>query len=144
MASDGIIVREVLLRDLKLPEEYAQGLEGLLLKEQESERMEIETEISAKHVRIAELQAEAAKAITYNALRLFHEGQDCIQEVTMAKLMTQRGLVEIAEFDPIAAYVRSQTAAAGAANASDSARANRRIISARAPAPRSRRPPARG
>src|SRR6266849_3699448 len=27
LASDGIIVREVLLRDLKLPEEYAQGLE---------------------------------------------------------------------------------------------------------------------
>jgi len=34
LATDGIIVREVLLRDLKLPEEYAKGLEGLLLKEQ--------------------------------------------------------------------------------------------------------------
>jgi acyl-CoA dehydrogenase len=40
---------------------------------------------------------EAARAITYNALRLFHEGQDCIREVTMAKLVTQRGLVEIAD-----------------------------------------------
>ena len=39
----------------------------------------------------------AARAITYNALRLFHEGQDCIREVTMAKLVTQRGLVEIAD-----------------------------------------------
>ena len=28
LGSDGIIVREVLLRDLKLPEEYAKGLEG--------------------------------------------------------------------------------------------------------------------
>src|SRR5213083_2437013 len=32
LANDGIIVREVLLRDLQLPEEYAKGLEGLLLK----------------------------------------------------------------------------------------------------------------
>jgi len=40
---------------------------------------------------------EAARALTYNALRLFHEGQECIREVTMAKLVTQRGLVEIAD-----------------------------------------------
>jgi len=62
LGSDGIVVKEVLLRDVHLPAEYAKGLEGLLLKEQESERMEFETEISAKQVRIAELQAEAAKA----------------------------------------------------------------------------------
>src|SRR6266478_6909928 len=54
LASDGIIVREVLLRDLKLPEEYAQGLEGLLLKEQENERLGTETEIKQKQVKIAE------------------------------------------------------------------------------------------
>src|SRR6266478_2296192 len=59
LASDGIIVREVLLRDLKLPEEYAQGLEGLLLKEQENERLGTETEIKQKQVKIAELEAEA-------------------------------------------------------------------------------------
>ena len=40
---------------------------------------------------------EACRALTYNTLRLFHTGQDCIREVTMAKLMTQRGLVEIAD-----------------------------------------------
>jgi acyl-CoA dehydrogenase len=40
---------------------------------------------------------EASRALTYNALRLFHEGQDCIREVTMAKLLTQRALVEIAD-----------------------------------------------
>jgi regulator of protease activity HflC (stomatin/prohibitin superfamily) len=62
LGSDGIIVREVLLRDLKLPEEYAQGLEGLLLKEQENERMGTDTEIKQKQVRIAELEAEAQKA----------------------------------------------------------------------------------
>jgi acyl-CoA dehydrogenase len=43
------------------------------------------------------MRIEASRALTYNALRLFHEGQDCIREVTMAKLMTQRDLVEIAD-----------------------------------------------
>jgi len=62
LATDGIIVREVLLRDLKLPEEYARGLEGLLLKEQENERLGTETEIKQKQVKIAELEAEAQKS----------------------------------------------------------------------------------
>jgi regulator of protease activity HflC (stomatin/prohibitin superfamily) len=62
LASDGIIVRSVLLRDLKLPDEYAKGLEGLLLKEQENERLGTEQEIKQKQVRIAELEAEAQKA----------------------------------------------------------------------------------
>ncbi len=62
LASDGIIVREVLLPDLKLPEEYAKGLEGLLLKEQENERLGTETEIKQKQVKIAELEAEAQKS----------------------------------------------------------------------------------
>src|SRR5262249_524104 len=35
-------------------------------------------------------KAEYSRALTYNALRLFHEGQDCIKDVTMAKLVTQR------------------------------------------------------
>jgi regulator of protease activity HflC (stomatin/prohibitin superfamily) len=62
LASDGIIVREVLLRDLQLPAEYAKGLEGLLLKEQENERISTEQEIKLKQVRIAELEADAQKA----------------------------------------------------------------------------------
>jgi len=62
LASDGIVVKEVLLRDVRLPAEYAKGLEDILLKEQESERMEFETAIYEKQVKIAELQAEAAKA----------------------------------------------------------------------------------
>ena len=62
LASDGIIVREVLLRDLQLPAEYAKGLEGLLLKEQENERLGTEQEIKQKEVRIAELEAEAQKS----------------------------------------------------------------------------------
>ena len=62
LESDGILVREVVLRDIKLPEEYAKGLEGLLLKEQENERLGTEQEIKAKGVKIAELEAEAQKA----------------------------------------------------------------------------------
>jgi acyl-CoA dehydrogenase len=42
-------------------------------------------------------KAEASRALTYNALRLFHEGQNCIQDVTMAKLITQRAVLEIAD-----------------------------------------------
>jgi acyl-CoA dehydrogenase len=41
--------------------------------------------------------AEASRALTYNALRLFHEGHDCIQEVSMAKLLTQRAVLDIAD-----------------------------------------------
>jgi regulator of protease activity HflC (stomatin/prohibitin superfamily) len=62
LGADGIIVREVLLRDLKLPDEYAKGLEGLLLKEQENEQLGTDQEIKLKQVRIAELEAEAQKA----------------------------------------------------------------------------------
>jgi regulator of protease activity HflC (stomatin/prohibitin superfamily) len=62
LATDGILVREVLLRDLVLPAEYAKGLEGLLLKEQENERLGTEQEIKAKEVKIAELEGEAQKA----------------------------------------------------------------------------------
>ncbi|HMF92370.1 MAG TPA: SPFH domain-containing protein [Candidatus Angelobacter sp.] len=58
---DGIIVKEVMLRDVQLPPEYARGLEGLLLKEQENESLGVQTEMKAKQVKIAELEAEAAK-----------------------------------------------------------------------------------
>jgi regulator of protease activity HflC (stomatin/prohibitin superfamily) len=61
LASDGIIVKEVMLRDIHLPEEYAKGLETLLLKEQENDRMSVETELKQKQVKIAELEAEATK-----------------------------------------------------------------------------------
>ena len=61
LASDGIVVKEVMLRDIQLPPEYAQGLETLLLKEQENDRMGVETELKQKQVKIAELEAEANK-----------------------------------------------------------------------------------
>ena len=62
LAVDGILVKEVILRDIQLPPEYAKGLEGLLLKEQESDRMGVEVDIKQKMVRTAELEAEAMKA----------------------------------------------------------------------------------
>src|ERR1700688_4816200 len=62
LGSDGIVFKEVLLLDVHLPHDHAKGLEDILLKEQESERMEFETAIYEKQVKIAELQAEAAKA----------------------------------------------------------------------------------
>ncbi|HWZ30662.1 MAG TPA: SPFH domain-containing protein [Bryobacteraceae bacterium] len=62
LGSDGIVVKEVVLRDIQLPTEYAKGLEGLLLKEQENERLNIELEVKKKMVRTAELEAEAQKA----------------------------------------------------------------------------------
>jgi regulator of protease activity HflC (stomatin/prohibitin superfamily) len=62
LGTDGIVVKEVMLRDILLPPEYAKGLEGLMLIEQENERLAFEIEIKQKMVRTAELEAEAEKA----------------------------------------------------------------------------------
>ncbi len=59
LATDGIVVEEVMLSEIRLPDEYANGLEGLLLKEQEDDQLGIQTDIQQKQVKIAELQAEA-------------------------------------------------------------------------------------
>ena len=61
LAADGIVVKEVMLRDIQLPPEYAKGLENLLLKEQQNDQLGVETEIHEKQVRISELDAEAQK-----------------------------------------------------------------------------------
>jgi regulator of protease activity HflC (stomatin/prohibitin superfamily) len=62
LAADGIVVKEVVLRDVQLPEDYAKGLESLLVKEQENDRLNIEMEVKRKMVTTAELEAEAQKA----------------------------------------------------------------------------------
>jgi regulator of protease activity HflC (stomatin/prohibitin superfamily) len=62
LGADGIIVEEVMLRDIQLPPQYAQGLQNLLLKEQEDDQLNVQTDIQQKQVRIAELQAEAEAA----------------------------------------------------------------------------------
>jgi regulator of protease activity HflC (stomatin/prohibitin superfamily) len=61
LAPDAIVVKEVMLRDIGLPAEYAKGLEGVLLKEQENDRPSVEVEVKQKLVRTAELEAQADK-----------------------------------------------------------------------------------
>jgi regulator of protease activity HflC (stomatin/prohibitin superfamily) len=61
LGRDAILVKEVMLRDVQLPAEYAKGLEGLLLKEQQSEGMAYDVQIKEKEVKNAELEAEADK-----------------------------------------------------------------------------------
>ena len=43
------------------------------------------------------VKLERGRAVTYDALRLFHEGEDAIREVTIAKLITQRDCFEVAD-----------------------------------------------
>ena len=62
LGADGVIVEDVMLRDIRLPAEYAQGLQDLLLKEQQDEQLTVQTDMQQKQVRIAELQAEADAA----------------------------------------------------------------------------------
>jgi regulator of protease activity HflC (stomatin/prohibitin superfamily) len=62
LGQDGVVVEEVMLRDIQLPPEYAKGLEDLLLKEQENDQLSVQTEMQQKQVRISELEAEADKA----------------------------------------------------------------------------------
>jgi regulator of protease activity HflC (stomatin/prohibitin superfamily) len=62
LGADGIVVKDVVLRDIQLPAEYEKGLEGLLLKEQENERLNIDLEVKQKMVRSAELESDALKA----------------------------------------------------------------------------------
>jgi regulator of protease activity HflC (stomatin/prohibitin superfamily) len=78
LGGDGIVVEEVMLSDIQLPEQYAKGLEGLLLKEQEDDQMGVVTEIQQKQVKIAELQAEA----------------DAVQKVKQAEGEAQSKVVE--------------------------------------------------
>jgi regulator of protease activity HflC (stomatin/prohibitin superfamily) len=80
LASDAIVVKEVLLGKVELPEEYAKGLEDLLLKEQEDDRTSVDAEIEQKRVAIAESQAEAAKA-----REVKHAEGDAQSQVIMAK-----------------------------------------------------------
>ncbi len=61
LGADAVLVQEVMLRDIQLPPEYAKGLEQLLLKEQQDDQLNIQTDIQQKQVRIAELEAEAEK-----------------------------------------------------------------------------------
>jgi regulator of protease activity HflC (stomatin/prohibitin superfamily) len=80
LSSDAIEVKEVLLRKIQLPEEYAAGLQELLLKEQEDDRVTVDQSIEQKKVKIAESQAEAQKV-----RQIKHAEGDAQTRVLMAK-----------------------------------------------------------
>ena len=80
LGGDAIVVKEVLLKQVELPEEYAKGLEDLLLKEQEDDRTSIDAEIEQKRVAIAGSQAEAQKIRDVK-----HAEADAQSQVIMAK-----------------------------------------------------------
>jgi regulator of protease activity HflC (stomatin/prohibitin superfamily) len=61
LGADAVLVKEVMLSDIQLPPEYAKGLEQLLLKEQQDDQLNVQTDIQQKQVKIAELEAEAEK-----------------------------------------------------------------------------------
>lgn len=56
-------------------------------------------DFQATRHRLAEMAttAAASRSLTHDTLRRFHEGEDVTQAVSMAKLFTQRALVEIAD-----------------------------------------------
>jgi acyl-CoA dehydrogenase len=64
-------------------------LERVLAAEPGSRWRHAVAEMAVKH--------EAARCLTYHALRLFDSGQDAIREVTEAKLLSQRSAFEVAE-----------------------------------------------
>ena len=62
LGGDGIVVKEVLLRKIELPEQYARADSKILsLKEQQDDQTTIDAEIEQKRVQIAGSQAEQAK-----------------------------------------------------------------------------------
>ncbi|HWG59622.1 MAG TPA: SPFH domain-containing protein [Candidatus Acidoferrales bacterium] len=61
LAPDSILVKEVMLRKIQLPGEYARGLEGLLEKEQQDDQTSVEVQIQQKMVKISESQGESAR-----------------------------------------------------------------------------------
>ena len=80
LAEDAIVVKEVLLRKVELPQQYAEGLEGLLLKEQEDDQVTVDQSIEAKKVVIAGSQAEAQKV-----RQIKHAEADARTRVLMAQ-----------------------------------------------------------
>ena len=96
LAEDGIVAKEVLLRKVELPQEYARGLVGLLEKEQEDDRTSVDAQIEQKKVKIAESQAEAAKV-----RQVKHAEADAQSRVLMAK----------AESDPMRVHAAAQAEA---------------------------------
>ncbi|MDR3482166.1 MAG: SPFH domain-containing protein [Burkholderiaceae bacterium] len=61
LASDGILLRGVLMGQVDLPHEYRQGMEKLLAEELETEKMKYTLDLKSKQVQQTELEAQADK-----------------------------------------------------------------------------------
>ena len=54
-------------------------------------------QVTRHHLADLATTIHTARCLAYDALRRFHAGEHCAQQVTMAKLMTQRAAVEVAD-----------------------------------------------
>jgi len=135
LASDGILVREVLLRDIQLPADYAKGLEGLLLKEQENEQLGTEQEIKSKEVKIAELEADAQKARAVKQAEAQPLKQKQIEQTKLEAEARKEATLQNAEAAAQAKIIDSKAEVERQKNLSD-AEANRIRVTAAADAER--------
>jgi regulator of protease activity HflC (stomatin/prohibitin superfamily) len=62
LAESGIVLKEVLISDLTLPEDFERGREAMVDEIQKTERMEVTLKLKAKEVEQTRLEAEAQKA----------------------------------------------------------------------------------
>jgi len=62
LAESGIVLKEVLISDLTLPEDFERGREAMVDEIQKTERMEVTLKLKAKEVEQTRLEAEAQRA----------------------------------------------------------------------------------
>ena len=62
LAESGIVLKEVLISDLTLPEDFERGREAMVDEIQKTERMEVTLKLKAKEVDQTRLEAEAQRA----------------------------------------------------------------------------------
>lgn len=61
LVSEGLLLRSVMIGKINLPEDYKRGMEQLLAKELESEKMRYTLELKEKQVKESEFEAQADK-----------------------------------------------------------------------------------
>lgn len=61
LTAEGLVMHSVMIGKINLPEDYKRGMEALLAKELESEKMRYTLELKEKQVKESELEAQAEK-----------------------------------------------------------------------------------
>ncbi|MBI5282603.1 MAG: hypothetical protein HY858_13040 [Candidatus Solibacter usitatus] len=91
LASDGLLVKEVILRDVQLPLEYSRGLEAMLLREQQNERLTVELVAKEKEVKVAQMEASSQKEIAIKQAEGMAQAKllDSRAELERLKLMAE-------------------------------------------------------